>query len=114
MAKKSQKSTDPNPIAEAAHEGASVAEAQKIHRLVKKHRLPPGVRTFVVRFGTDSTGDKAVWIRFIIDDELNPAKDRINELNSFRRSVQSELIESNLSVWPYIEFRGDKLVGSQA
>lgn len=101
----SNESESSRPASEPEAIGATVAEARKIHQLVKKHRFPQGVRRFEVKYGKDSTGNPAVWIRFIIDEQLSPRKDEINELNSLRRDVQSELLKSSLRFWPYVEFR---------
>jgi hypothetical protein len=49
-------------LEEAKSIGLSRDEVQNIHEIVKKRQRPEGVRDFEIRFGTDATGDPAVWI----------------------------------------------------
>jgi hypothetical protein len=89
-------------------EGASVAEAKKIHSLVRKHALPAGVREFVVRFGEDSAGERAVWISFIVPRDFQDSKDSILTVNNFVREVRSDLLRANLPYWPYLDLVSDR------
>jgi hypothetical protein len=92
-------------LATARRFGASTQEVRKIHDLVKRHKSPANVRSFEVRFGKDSTGDPAVWIRFLVDDDLNPSQKQISQLTEFGNKVRSELLGADIRYWPYVEFR---------
>jgi len=92
-------------VEEARSIGASVDEVRRIHELVKRHRFPADVRSFEVNFGRDSTGDPAVWIWFLVQDDNNPSEEKIDGLNQFANSVRSDLLKADLRYWPYIDFR---------
>jgi hypothetical protein len=93
-------------VEEAKSIGASVDEVRNIHDIVKKRRTPEGVRDFEVRFGTDATGAPAVWIWFLVDEDANPSPEKVSQLTEFGNLVRSDLLQSNLRYWPYIDFRG--------
>jgi hypothetical protein len=93
------------PSEDFASVGVSPAEDRAIRNLVKKFPLPSGVRSFEIKYGKDSTGNPALWVRFIIDEGLAQRAHSIPEWNSLRRNVQGELLRSNLKFWPYVEFR---------
>ena len=92
-------------VEEAMTIGASPQEVHQIHDSVKRHPLPANVRSFEVNFGRDSTGDPAMWIWFLVDNDNNPSKEKIDELNRFANSVRSDLLKANLRYWPYVDFR---------
>lgn len=85
--------------------GASVDEVRKIHDLIKKQKLPTNVRNFELRFGKDSTGDAAVWVRFFVNDDKNPNQREISQLTDLGNVVRSELLSADIRYWPYVEFR---------
>lgn len=86
---------------------ASEDEAALVRDLVKKQKFPPAVKKgrFTIEFGEDSTGEPAVWIWFLVDDDLNPTKQKISELNHFANTVRSALLRAKMPYWPYVEFR---------
>ena len=79
-------------------------EARKIHQIIKKRPLPESVRSFKVEFGTDSTGDPAVTIWLIVDDDPNPPKRVLDQTTKFVRDTESDLLKLGLRHWPYIRF----------
>jgi hypothetical protein len=93
-------------IREAEEFGASVEEARKIHDVVNANTTPSVVKTFQVKFGPDSTDNRAVWIRLIVENDLRPSSERIAELNREANKVRTALLRENLSFWPYVEVRG--------
>jgi hypothetical protein len=93
-------------IREAEEFGASVEEARKIHDVVNANTTPSLVKTFQVKFGPDSTDNRAVWIRLIVENDLRPSSERIAELNREANKVRTALLRENLSFWPYVEVRG--------
>jgi hypothetical protein len=107
MSKKPKRRTqlDENLVREGMGIGASADEVRRIHASVKHQQLPADVRSFEVKFGTDATGDPAVWIWFLVDEDNNPSHEKIRGLNRFADKVRSELLKMNLRYWPYIDFR---------
>ena len=84
---------------------ASVGEARAIQDIVKGRPWPPAVKGFELEFGEDSTGDPAVWVWLMIDDDVSPSAEKIRELGYFSRDLQSAIIDAGLSRWPYVRFR---------
>jgi hypothetical protein len=85
---------------------ASVPEARKIHEVVKRHTFPRTVKPkFEVNFGEDSSGQRAVWIWFFVDEDLKPSEAKISELTNFVSSVRSDLLNADLAFWPYVDVR---------
>jgi hypothetical protein len=82
----------------------TVAEAKTIRQVLLKRPLPESVRTFRIEFGTDSTGDPAVTIWLIVDDDPNPPKRVLDQVTRFVSETESDLIDSGLRHWPYIRF----------
>lgn len=90
---------------EAKRFGISAEEARKVHKLIRKRRLPADVKSFEVRFGKDATGDPAIWIWFLVDDDINPSAEKISRLSEFGDLVRSDLLGADLRYWPYVDFR---------
>jgi hypothetical protein len=84
---------------------ATPADSNAIHALVGRHALPPGVTDVEVAFGEDSTGQPAVWITFVVEDDLHPSKQRVSELNRLVRTVTDDLLRHVSDRWPYVQFR---------
>ena len=80
-------------------------ETKIVEDIVRKWRLPPNVRRFDVEFGEDSTGDPAVWIWLLVDDELSPSSQSISRMERFVTDVRSELLRKGLRHWPYFRLR---------
>lgn len=86
--------------------GASTEEARKIHDVVRRHSLPAGINSFLVKFGEDSAGERAVWISFVVGPEFSESKHSISALNRFVREVRSDLLSAKLPYWPYLDIVG--------
>jgi hypothetical protein len=84
---------------------ASVGEARAIQDILKGRPWPPAVKGFELEFGEDSTGDPAVWVWLMIDDDVSPPAEKIKELGRFRRGLVSAIMDAGLSHWPYVRFR---------
>ncbi|HUN43508.1 MAG TPA: hypothetical protein VMU81_24700 [Acetobacteraceae bacterium] len=90
---------------------ASTAEqADKISRVIRSRALPESVRNFKIEFGPDSTGDPAVTIWPIVDDDPNPPKRVLDETSRFVRETETDLVNLGLRHWPYVRF----MLASQA
>jgi hypothetical protein len=108
-------SKTPNPaatfessLAQGRSIGASAEEVKKIHDLVKqvKHQArPTDVRSFELNFGSDSTGDPAVWVWFLVQEDQNPSAEKIARLDRFAKAVRDALLGANIKYWPYVDFR---------
>ncbi|MBI1776607.1 MAG: hypothetical protein HYR63_14775 [Proteobacteria bacterium] len=77
--------------------------------MVSKLKLPAGVKRFELQFGDDSTGDPAVWVLFIIDDDLNPSPKKVSEFSKLAQEVTADLLaklpKKGIERWPYVQFR---------
>ena len=91
--------------AEGRWYGISPEQAKLLHRLITKRRFPSTVRGLQLKFGEDSTSDPALWVIFLVDNDLMPSDEKIAELNNFATEVSSDLIQQHLPVWPYVSFR---------
>jgi hypothetical protein len=63
--------------------GASLPEVKLIDSVIKRHRLPSGVKTWSAEYGEDSTGEPAVWIWFHYKDDEGISQQKIHELSGF-------------------------------
>jgi hypothetical protein len=82
----------------------TVEETRQIDQVIKKRPLPESVRSFRIEFGTDSTGDPAVTIWLIVDDDPNPPKRVLDQTTKFVRETEGDLLNLGLRHWPYIRF----------
>jgi hypothetical protein len=85
-------------------DAGTVEETRQIHQIISKRPLPESVQAFKVEFGTDSTGDPAVTIWLIVDDDPNPPKRVLEQTTRFVRETESDLLNLGLRHWPYIRF----------
>ena len=79
-------------------------EADKIRRIIERRPLPESVRDFRIEFGTDSTGDPAVTIWLIVDDDPNPPKRVLDQTTKFVRETEADLMQLRLHHWPFVRF----------
>ena len=79
-------------------------EAKRIDDVIRKRKLPPSVRDFRIEFGADSTGDPAVTIWLVVDDDSNPSKHVLNKVTQFVRDIENDLMDLGLRHWPYVRF----------
>lgn len=82
----------------------TVDEAARVHAILRKHPLPTGIRGYRLEFGEDTTGDPAVTIWFVVDDNDDPTDNEVAETSRFVRKIKTELRESGLRHWPYTRF----------
>ena len=95
-----------NTTREAEEYGAPVEQARKIHSLVEANASPDVVRAFELKFGSDSTDHRAVWVILMVDNDLKPSPEKISELNREAAKVRTALLGEKLDFWPYVEVRG--------
>lgn len=68
---------------------------------------PKHVSRVVTRRGTDATGDPAIWIWVILEDETLLRNDRrveIERIRSWAATVAARVVED----WAYVTFRTEK------
>jgi hypothetical protein len=84
---------------------ASAEEAKRIRDIVRTRAAGMGFETFEIHFGSDSTGDPAVWISFILDRRFPTDQENVRRLYKLGRAVRAALHETNISRIPYVRFR---------
>lgn len=98
-------------IKEAQRFGASPDEARQIHDLVRANAASGIVKNFELKFGPDSTNNRAVWVLLVVDKDLSPSQEKISELNRVASNVRSALLRANLAFWPYVDIRSRDIRG---
>jgi hypothetical protein len=85
--------------------GIPAEEVLQIQKVVNSHRPPADVRAVKVDFGRDWIGAPAAWISYLVEDDLNPSKEKIVRLTKFAISVRDALLKTSPSYFPYVDFR---------
>jgi len=85
-------------------DAVTAEETDRISRVVTKRRFPDSVRDFKIEFGPYSTGDPAVTIWLIVDDDPNPPNHVLDQTTKFVRETENDLMDLGLRHWPYIRF----------
>lgn len=82
---------------------ASVDEARLFQEMARKWTpLSEEIRRVHFRFGEDSDGSPAVWIRVIVPTDLKPSKSKINAIYQATESFKKDVLEADTNRWPYI------------
>jgi hypothetical protein len=92
-------------VEDAKGVGISAAEVRQIQKVVSSHCPPSDVRAVKVDFGRDWMGAPAAWISYLVEDDLDPPKEKIVRLNKFAISVREALLKTSPSYFPYVDFR---------
>jgi hypothetical protein len=85
--------------------GIPAEEVRQIQKVVNSHRPPADVRAVKVDFGRDWIGAPAAWISYLVEDDLNPSKEKIVRLTKFTSLVQDALLKTSPSYFPYVGVR---------
>jgi hypothetical protein len=85
--------------------GISAEEVREIQKVVKSHRPPADVKAVKVDFGRDWIGAPAAWISYLVEDDLDPSKEKILRLTKFTSLVQDALLKTSPSYFPYVGVR---------
>lgn len=80
-------------------------EVTAIKRRLRKLERPADIKGIEVELGEDSTGDPAAWIWLLVDDDLNPSREKLREVAEFAAAVRSALLQEGLLHWPYVRLR---------
>jgi hypothetical protein len=81
------------------------ADAKVVEDVLAVHPLPRSVRDRSFEFGEDSTGDPALRVWLIVDNELNPKPEDVEARHQYARELRSDLLTRSLFHWPYVGFR---------
>lgn len=92
-------------VDDAREIGVSRDEVRQVRAIIKSHRFPADVQGVEVKFGRDWTEAPAAWIEFLVEDDLNPSKEKIARLNDFANVVRRDLLKTKPLYWPYVGFR---------
>jgi hypothetical protein len=80
-------------------------EEAAIRRIVEGTAWPDDVKGYDVEFGSDWEGDPAVYIWFLLDDDLRPSEQKVERVGDFRRAIRRALLDAELSHWPFVRLR---------
>lgn len=80
-------------------------EAETIRRIVDGMPWPEDVEGYDVEFRSDWEGDPAVYVWFLIDDDLRPSEEKLQRVGRFTREVTRALLDAELSHWPFVRLR---------
>ena len=85
---------------------ASGEEARFFHELSRKWTpLSDTIRRVEFRFGEDSDHSPAVWITIVTPSDLNPSKEKIDEIHEAGEKFRTEVLNSDTKRWPYVDIR---------
>jgi hypothetical protein len=65
--------------------------------------FPDYVLDYQVEARDDHQGNPAFYIRFIVEPDDQPSREKIRELNAFLDSVSTVLLSLSLDRWPYVQ-----------
>ena len=80
-------------------------EAETIRRIVEGMPWPEDVKGYDVEFGSDWEGDPAVYVWFLIDDDLRPSEEKLQRVGRFTDQITRALLDAELSHWPFVRLR---------
>ena len=83
----------------------SMHDSLAIHEMLEQAHVSDQVNTYVVRTGEDSTGDPAVKIWVILNDEVGESPDFGRETADISQQVVAVLRDRHVDLWPYVRFR---------
>jgi hypothetical protein len=74
---------------------------QKVKAALQSFAIPTEIQRWETKFGTDSTGDPAVWITFHVKPDVNVDAAKLKELDQFLSTVTSRLLQEDIAGFPY-------------
>jgi len=79
------------------------AERKRVDEIIARHHddRPDGVRHITSTFGEDHAGEPAVFLEMAVGKEVQPTKEKIEELNDYIQVIINEIIDSGVDYWPY-------------
>lgn len=80
-------------------------EADEIRRILMSLTFPREVLTWDIEFGTDSTGDPALWLWIILVDGAADGDEFAVLTAGVREQIRRALRDARIERWPYVRFR---------
>lgn len=78
-------------------------EDATIRRIVDAMPWPEDVKGYDV--GADWHCDPAVYVRFLVEDDLRPSDKTLERVGRFKDAVRGALLDAGLSRWPLVRLR---------
>ena len=74
-----------------------------IREIVAQHVgvLPAGVHRIELQFGSDSTGDPAVWIVAVVGSEVEATNENVASIGDLFDRLKMKIIKAHTIRWPY-------------
>ena len=84
-------------------------ERQRIEGIIERHvdDRPEGVRRAEPTFSEDHTGYPAVFVTLFVDKNLEPTKEKIEELNDYVQVLIDDILEGDPDYWPYVRTQAE-------
>jgi hypothetical protein len=80
-------------------------EADEVRRILMSLTFPREVLTWDIEFGTDSTGDPALWLWIILEDGAANDVEFAALTAGIRDQIRRALRDAHIESWPYVRFR---------
>jgi hypothetical protein len=80
-------------------------ELDRLRIAMRSVRFPDFVQTWDHEFGRDSTGEPAVWIWVVVDDDAPDDATFTTTTTRLQREIHRALDRAGLDRWPYVRFR---------
>jgi hypothetical protein len=64
--------------------------------------LPASIHRIQFRLGEDSQGDPCIWIELVMDDDLNPSKEKMADIRRVKAELRNAIMLSDTERWPYV------------
>ena len=77
----------------------------EIREMLEQAHVSDQITAYLVRTGEDSTGDPAVKIWVILNDEAGESPDFGAETADISEQVVAVLRDQHVDLWPYVRFR---------
>ena len=97
------RSPDKAIMSKARHPAMQQTDA--LRKAIKGVKFPRGFVSWESRFGQDSSGDPAVWIWVIVDDDAADDPGFTAESTRVSREIREALQRTGSDRWPYVRFR---------
>ena len=92
-------------MAETRTRWPTEAENQRIQAIINRHdtefERPDGVRRVAFNFGEDQAGNPALHLELFVSRDMQPTRDKIEELNDFVQVIIDDILEKDVDYWPY-------------
>ncbi len=88
-------------MAMQASQPSAEVDQQKVQEILARFTLPPEVERVEIRFGSDHSGDPAVYVTFHLREDTNIGRKEIKSLSSFSSSVAKALYKGDIGGFAY-------------